>query len=62
VSAGTDLAHTAQPDFLRVRPTFEGRVILSRCATCHGRIWRTAERFIWSHSVPSRTARIGVPA
>lgn len=58
MSAGTDLQHTAQPDIARVRPTYEGRVIFSRCADCHGLIWRTAERFVWSHSTPSRTARL----
>lgn len=58
MNAGQDLHHLAQPD-PRVRSRFEGRVILRRCAQCRAPIWRTAERFVWQHSVPSRTARLG---
>ena len=58
MSASADLDHTAMPDVFHVRTTFEGRVLFNRCARCHGRIWRTAERFMWQHSIPSRKARL----
>lgn len=59
MNAGLDLLHTAQPDVFRGKSRFEGRVIFRRCAECESVIWRTPERFVWSHSVPSRTARLG---
>lgn len=56
MSAGTDLSHIGEP-VLGGRRWFEGRVILTRCR-CTSIIWRTAERFIWQHSTPSRAERI----
>lgn len=50
--ASLDLDHLAMPD-MRVRSRFEGHVILRRCG-CGAPIWRTAERFVWSHSSPPR--------
>jgi hypothetical protein len=59
MSAGLDLKHTAQPSMLKgFRTQYVGNVLVNRCVVCNCKIWRTADRFLWSHSTPSRTARI----
>lgn len=57
--ASRDLDHQPRPDWLRVRNTHDGGVTMNRCATCRGFIWRPSWEFEkWSHSTPSRTARL----
>lgn len=55
-----DLDHRAAPDLRSAIRPAEGTLIVARCS-CGGSIWRTPERFAWSHSLPSRAARLADP-